>query len=124
VTAEPTTEPTTEIVEPWHALGAELIVDEPFVKCWMEQVPPGESRPAHTHRHPWITVVLAGATGESRTPGGELIAAGTTHTGEVRFNGSDRLPFSHYLTNTSDNTLVMLAVEMRIPSAATCETDC
>jgi hypothetical protein len=108
-------DPAEAVVEPWHALGSELIVDEPTVKCWLESVPPGESRPAHTHRHPWLTVVLSGAKGESRRPDGELIAAGEAHAGEVRYNGPDRLPFSHYLTNTSDETLVMLAVELRIP---------
>lgn len=111
------TEAGEEVVEPWHALGSELIVDEPIVKAWLESVPPGESRPAHTHRHPWLTVVIAGARGESRRPDGELIAEGEARAGEVRYNGPDRLPFSHYLTNTSDETLVMLAVELRMPTA-------
>lgn len=106
------------VVEPWEALGTELLVDEEHVKCWVERVAPGETRPAHTHLHPWITVVVSGASGESRTPEGELISVGSAATGDVRFNGPDRLPFSHYLANTSDETLVMVAVELRGPAAS------
>ncbi|WP_225846206.1 hypothetical protein [Streptomyces sp. HPF1205] len=109
--------PDGDVVEPWVALGTELLVDEEYVKAWVERVGPGERRPAHTHRHPWITVVVSGAAGESRTPDGELIAVGSAATGDVRFNGPDRLPFSHYLANTSQDTLVMVAVELRDPAA-------
>ncbi|MGF1428112.1 hypothetical protein [Kitasatospora sp. LaBMicrA B282] len=104
-----------EHAEPWQELETELVVDQPFVKVWVERVPPGGSRPAHTHRHPWVSIVVSGAEGESRSPDGELLAKGAVSTGDVRFNGPDRLPFSHYLTNTSDRTLVMVAVELRMP---------
>lgn len=99
--------------EPWLELGADLIVDQPGVKCWVERVPANSSRPAHTHRHPWLTVVLSGAAGESRTPEGKLIEAGAVRTGDVQFHGPECLPFSHYLVNTSEDTLVMVAVEVR-----------
>lgn len=104
---------TAEPTEPWLELGTELLVDEPGVKCWVERVPAHSRRPAHTHRHPWVTIVLAGASGESRTPDGELIETGSVQTGAVRFHGLDCLPFSHYLNNTSDDTMVMVAVEFR-----------
>jgi hypothetical protein len=105
--------------EPWEDLGTELVVDEPYVKCWVETVPPGESRPAHTHRHPWITVVVSGAAGESYTADGKLIRKGPVPVGTVAMNGPDLLPFRHYVRNTSeDETLVMVAVEIRSPGAA------
>jgi hypothetical protein len=99
-------------LEPWEAVGARLVVDEPGVKCWIEEVPPGESRPPHTHRHPWITVVFSGADGESRTPDGGLIAAGTAVEGAVQFN-QPQFPFSHCMTNTSDKPLKLVAIEVR-----------
>ena len=105
-------------LEPWEAVGARLVVDEPTVKCWIEEVAPGESRPPHTHRHPWLTVVLAGADGESRTPDGTLIAAGTAVEGPVHFN-RQRLPFSHCMTNTSDRPLKLVAIELRTIAPAT-----
>ena len=99
--------------EPWVELGTRLVVDEDYVKCWVETVPPGERRPAHTHRHPWVTVVLSGASGESRDEHGELIKEVTLETGQVLLNGPDRLPLRHFVHNLSDRTLVMVAIELR-----------
>lgn len=103
--------------EPWEELGTRLLVDEERVKCWVETVPPGERRPAHTHRHPWVTVVLSGAHGESLDENGELIKAVTLETGQVVFNRGDTLPMRHYVRNLSDRTLVMVAIELRTPTA-------
>ncbi|MCD9878933.1 hypothetical protein [Streptomyces guryensis] len=114
---EPRPDEPWSVLEPWEAVGARLVVDEPAVKCWIEEVLPGESRPPHTHRHPWITVVLSGADGESRTPDGTLIAAGTAVEGTVRFN-QPQLPFSHCMTNTSDRLLKLVAIELRTAPAA------
>ncbi|AGL13737.1 hypothetical protein [Actinoplanes sp. N902-109] len=102
-------------VGPWVELGVPLLIDEPSVKCWLEVVPPGESRPAHTHRHPWVTVVLSGAEAESHAPTGEVISRGEIVTGSVRYNNT--LPHSHYVVNTSDRTLMMIAIELRHPVA-------
>ncbi|GAB1643587.1 cupin domain-containing protein [Krasilnikovia sp. MM14-A1259] len=103
----------SEIREPWQDLGTELVVDEPYVKCWVETVPPGERRPTHTHRHPWVTVVLSGASGESRDEHDNVIKQVTLETGQIVLNGPDRLPMRHYVHNTSDRTLVMVAIELR-----------
>ncbi|SNX66110.1 hypothetical protein SAMN06272735_7956 [Streptomyces sp. TLI_55] len=104
-------------LEPWEELGAELLVDDEHVKCWVETVPPGEQRPAHTHRHPWVTVVLSGAHGESLDENGELIKAVALETGQVVHNRGEHLPMRHYVHNLSDRTLVMVAIELRTPSA-------
>ena len=109
----PSDEAGAQVPEPWEDLGVELLVDQPGVRCWIEVVPPGEQRPAHTHRHPWVTVVLSGARGESFTPEGELIKAGELTTGQIVYNDASRLPFRHYTRNTSDRTLIMVAVELR-----------
>jgi anti-sigma factor ChrR (cupin superfamily) len=104
-------------LEPWQELGADLLIDEDQVKCWVETVPPGEQRPAHTHRHPWVTVVLSGAHGESLDENGELIKAVTLETGQVVHNRGGSLPMRHYFHNLSDQTLVMVAIELRTPTA-------
>jgi oxalate decarboxylase/phosphoglucose isomerase-like protein (cupin superfamily) len=106
------------VVEPWAALGTELLVDLPGVRCWQERVEPGRSRPLHTHRHPWVTVVVSGAEGVSTDAEGRVIVSGRVDAGTVRYNDASVLPFTHSLTNTSDETLVMVAVELREPPAA------
>lgn len=104
-------------LEPWQELGTDLLIDEEHVKCWVETVSPGEQRPAHTHRHPWVTVVLSGAHGESLDEHGELIKAVTLETGQVVHNRGESLPMRHYVRNLSDRTLVMVAIELRTPAA-------
>jgi quercetin dioxygenase-like cupin family protein len=99
--------------EPWVELGAELLIDEEHIKCWIETVPPGERRPAHTHRHPWVTVVLNGASCESFGEDGRLIRARTLETGQVFHNSGAELPMRHYVHNVSDRTLTMVAIEVR-----------
>lgn len=99
--------------EPWEELGAELLIDRPGVRCWIETVPPGEQRPAHTHRHPWITIVLSGAAGESYDMTGRLIKSSVLRTGQVVYNSADALPLRHFVRNVSDDTLIMAAIELR-----------
>lgn len=99
--------------EPWEELGTDLVVDEENVKCWIETVPPGERRPAHTHRHPWVTVVLSGAFCESLDEHGQLIRRASLETGQVVFNRGEDLPMRHYVRNLSDRTLTMVAIELR-----------
>ncbi|WP_035847359.1 cupin domain-containing protein [Kitasatospora azatica] len=102
---------------PWVELGTELLVDQPGLKCWMETVRPGETRPAHTHRHPWVTVVLSGAAGNSLGPDGEVLSKGELTTGQVVFNSGEGLPIRHAVHNTSDRTLVTVAIEIAGPWA-------
>jgi mannose-6-phosphate isomerase-like protein (cupin superfamily) len=99
--------------EPWEELGVDLLIDDETVKCWIETVPPGERRPAHTHRYPWVTVVLSGAHGESRDDQDRLIKQVTMETGQVTHNRGEDLPMRHYVRNLSTRTLVMVAVELR-----------
>ncbi|NYI04912.1 hypothetical protein [Allostreptomyces psammosilenae] len=105
------------VAEPWEELHAPLLVDEPHLKVWLEVVKPGETHPAHTHRHPWVTVVISGGSGESWTSDGELIMAGTLPTGHVQYNGPEILPRRHYVKNTGETEVRMIAVEMRDPAS-------
>jgi beta-alanine degradation protein BauB len=104
------------VEEPWESLGVPLLVDRPDVKCWMEVVEPGETRPVHTHRHPWVTVVLEGAAGDLLAPDGSLIQAGRSCSGDVGYHGAQELPASHCVRNTSDRRFVAVAVELRNPA--------
>jgi hypothetical protein len=99
--------------EPWECLGTDLVVDDEQVKCWVEHVPPGEHRPLHTHRHPWITVVLSGAYVESLDEHGNQIKAGALMSGQIVHNAVSVPPLRHYVRNLSDRPLIMVAVELR-----------
>ncbi|NYI04295.1 hypothetical protein [Allostreptomyces psammosilenae] len=102
------------LLEPWDELGVPLMVDERQVKSWREVIRPGETHPTHTHRHPWITVVVSGGTGESWTGDGVLVGVGSLPTGLTRYNGEDLLPRRHFVRNTGGDEVVFVAVELRI----------
>ncbi|MFD0035633.1 phosphotriesterase family protein [Streptomyces sp. NPDC055059] len=67
--------------------------------------------------HPWVTVVLCGAHGESLDENGELIKTVTLVSGQVVHNRGESLPMRRYVRNLSDQTLVMVAIELRTPTA-------
>lgn len=64
-----------------------------------------------------MTVVLCGAHGESLDENGELIKTVTLVSGQVVHNRGESLPMRHYVRNLSDQTLVMVAIELRTPTA-------
>jgi hypothetical protein len=101
------------VVEPWEDLDTELVINTDEVKAWIETVPPGGQRPAHTHRHPWVTVVLSGARGESLDADGNLIKNVAMETGQIVHNTGENLPMRHYVRNLDDHALVMVAIELR-----------
>jgi oxalate decarboxylase/phosphoglucose isomerase-like protein (cupin superfamily) len=99
--------------QPWHELGAELTVDAPGVASWVERIPRGERRPFHTHRAPWLTIVISGGTAHVLTPDGAAPEEVELRTGEVKYNA---LPAGqavcHALLNTGDTDLVLVAVQL------------
>jgi hypothetical protein len=101
------------VEEPWESLGVPLLVDLPGIKSWMEIVEPGETRPLHTHRHPWVSVVLEGAAGELLAEDGSLIQAGESRAGDVGYHDARELPACHCVRNRSDRRFVAIAVELR-----------
>jgi len=101
------------VAGPWEELGTALVVDDELVKCWIETVPPGERRPVHTHAHPWVTVVLSGASGVSCDADGVVLKEVTLQTGQVVLNRPGPGPLRHYVQNRSDEVLVMVAIELR-----------
>ncbi|RMI41132.1 cupin domain-containing protein [Streptomyces triticirhizae] len=96
---------------PWEELGAALSLDNDHVKAWVERVPPGESRPLHTHRKPWATVVLSGAKVRSVDARGETIAEGELPTHAILFNPAEA-PLCHQMFNIGDTELVMVGIQL------------
>ncbi|GGN59965.1 hypothetical protein GCM10011579_024650 [Streptomyces albiflavescens] len=104
------TQPTSP-AGPWEELGAPLCLDTPLVKAWVEQVPPGGTRPLHTHRKPWATVVLSGAKVRSLGADGEVIREGELPSGVVLFNPAEQ-PLCHQMHNVGETELVMVGLQL------------
>ncbi|TDC78868.1 FAD-dependent monooxygenase [Streptomyces hainanensis] len=111
-----TTEPTAGAATrggPWVELGAALEVDAPGARSWVERIPRGEARPLHTHRRPWLTIVVSGGTAQvsgvdDAEPEDVELVTGTVKFNPLPAEGSIR----HALRNTGDTDLVLVAVEL------------
>ncbi|MEV7342863.1 hypothetical protein [Streptomyces sp. NPDC093544] len=102
---------------PWEELLTPLCLDTPLVKAWVEKVPPGGSRPLHTHRKPWTTVVLHGAKVRSVGADGKVIREGELPDGIVLYNPADQ-PLCHQMFNTGDTELVMIGIQLEFAPPA------
>jgi hypothetical protein len=112
----PTTHPTrVSATGPWEELGAplEVQVSGTFsgVRAWTERLAPGEERPAHTHRIPWLTVVVSGGRARSTSADGTVTDVELT-TGQVKFNNLESGPFRHSMRNVGDSTIVMIGIQL------------
>ncbi|MBV9292578.1 MAG: hypothetical protein JO222_09025, partial [Frankiales bacterium] len=43
------------------AIGQELVLANDHVRVWLDVVPPGDEQPLHTHRAPYVSVMLSDA---------------------------------------------------------------
>lgn len=114
-----TTDATTTAVPagPWIELGAPLDVDFAPARAWTERLAPGEERPAHTHRRPWLTVVVSGGRGRSTLADGTATEVELT-TGQVKINTLDGGPFRHSMRNIGDTEIVMVGIQLDPPAAS------
>lgn len=92
-------------------LGEELLLENDRVRVWQDRVPPGGEQPQHTHRNPYLSVVVRGADGEI-VADGEVLYEMHRAPGDTRWFGPDRVPVTHSLRNTGDEEIVVVVVEL------------
>lgn len=118
-TQDPTgTVPTPGVANgPWEEIGTPLVVDTSLAKAWVERIPAGATRPLHTHRDPWLTVVISGGRADVLGPDGQRLDTVELTTGQVKLNAlPNGRPVRHAMHNTGDSELVLVAVQL--PSQA------
>lgn len=105
----------TTVAGPWEELGAplDLAADGRFerIRAWTERIGPGEERPAHTHRIPWLTVVVSGGRGRSMFSDGTCKEVELT-AGEVKLNDLADGPYRHRMRNIGDTEIVMIGIQL------------
>jgi beta-alanine degradation protein BauB len=103
------------VAGPWDELGAplDLAADGEFdrIRAWTERIGPGEERPAHTHRVPWLTVVVSGGRGRSTLADGTVQEVELT-TGQVKLNDLAGGPYRHSMRNVGDTEIVMIGIQL------------
>ncbi|MBC9725833.1 hypothetical protein [Streptomyces sp. TRM68367] len=109
----PVRSPAEDLVNgPWEEIGTPLVVDTPHARVWVERIPAGATRPLHTHRVPWLTVVVNGGQADILGPDGHRTGTVELASGQVKLNPLPDGPVRHAMHNTGDGELVLVAIQL------------
>ncbi len=93
-------------------LGEELLLDAERVRVWKDHVRPGERQRLHTHRRPYLAVVVSGSAGQTEDADGRVLTAPVFAPGDVHWFDQSQLPVTHTLRNTGSDDIDVVIVEL------------
>jgi hypothetical protein len=93
-------------------LGTELLLKNDCVGVWEHVVPAGKTGHSHTHRRPYVSVIVRGGKGETIAPTGEVLDGFDFTPGAIIWVGPDELPATHALRNTGDEDVAIVTIEL------------
>lgn len=93
-------------------LGTELLLKNDRIGVWEHVVPAGKTGHSHTHRRPYISVIVRGGKGETVAPSGEVLDQFDFTAGAIIWVGPDELPATHALKNTGDEDVAIVTIEL------------
>jgi beta-alanine degradation protein BauB len=99
----------TDAVEP---VGEELVLANEHVRVWTEAIAPGHQQNVHTHRTPYLSVMVTGGRAQVLTADGEVLYDVDRPAGAATWFGPDGLPVTHTLRNIGDTEIRVVVVEV------------
>lgn len=66
----------------------------------------------HLHRRPYLSVVVAGSSGDTLDPDGSVIERLALTAGATFWAGDEDLPETHALHNTGDDDILIVTTEL------------
>jgi beta-alanine degradation protein BauB len=94
-------------------VGTSVLFENDRVRVWQDGAGPGETKPLHVHRRPYITVVIAGDEADNLGEDGTLQRRFEGLTpGQAHYVGSNDLPIVHALRNTGSTEIAILIIEL------------
>ena len=94
-------------------IGASVRFENDRVRVWEDCAGPGETRPLHIHRRPYITVVIAGERADNVGADGALLRRFEgLAPGQAHYVGPEDLPIVHALSNTGSTEVAVLIIEL------------
>ena len=91
-------------------LGEVLLLDNGAVRVWQDRVAPGAEQATHTHRNPYLSVMVTPVRAQVVGAAGEVLYDVEREPGEVRW--FDEVPRTHRLRNTGEHEVVVVVVEV------------
>ena len=94
-------------------VGTSVLFENDRVRVWRDSAGPGETKPLHVHRLPYITVVISGEKAENLGEDGSLLRQFEGLTpGQAHYVGPTDLPVVHALRNTGSAEVIVLIIEL------------
>jgi hypothetical protein len=94
-------------------VGTSILFENDRVRVWEDGAGPGETRPLHVHRRPYITVVIGGEEADNLGEDGSLLRRFEGLTpGQAHYVGPDDLPVVHALRNTGSTEVTIRIIEL------------
>lgn len=97
-------------------LGQALVLANDQVRVWLDVIAPGDAQPVHTHRSPYLSVMLTAADAEVVDGDGNVLYRVNRKVGDATWFGPDRVPVTHTLRNVGTEPIRVLIVEVLTPS--------
>ncbi len=91
-------------------LGEALLLDAGVVRVWQDRVAPGAEQATHTHRNPYLSVMVTQVHAQVVDADGEVLYDVEREPGEVRWFAD--VPTTHRLRNIGDQEAVVVVVEV------------
>jgi hypothetical protein len=92
-------------------LGTRVVLENDRVRIWEHRVVPGDTGPMHVHRRTYFSVFVAGSTGDTIDPDGNVIEHFDLTPGTVFWSDEGHLPETHALRNTADDEILIVTTE-------------
>lgn len=93
-------------------MAARLVLANDHVRVWEDLVAPGEQQLLHTHRTPYLSVMLTAASAQVVDAAGAVLYAVERARGDAAWFGADRVPVTHALRNLGDEEIRVVVIEV------------
>jgi hypothetical protein len=93
-------------------IGQELLLANDSVRVWLDVVASGERQPVHTHRSPYLSVMVTDAKARVLDGAGAVVYEVDRRAGESTWFGAERVPTTHTLENVGDEEIKVVIVEV------------
>jgi hypothetical protein len=93
-------------------IGQRLVLADERVRVWEDVVDAHAEQPVHTHRSPYLSIMLTPARAQVVGADGEVLYDVERQPGDVTWFGADRVPVTHTLRNLGSEPIRVIVVEV------------
>jgi hypothetical protein len=93
-------------------IGERMLLANSSVRVWEDVVAPGAEQPVHTHRSPYLSVMVTDAHAQVVGADGTVLYEVERAAGDTTWFGPDRVPVTHTLRNVGDAEIRVVIVEV------------